>query len=119
MGKSITVHCIGTTKKGFLITAMNNRERAQMIKIQQDKNDPIVSWFAQTKIGEKILHAKFPAMVICPACKGQKSYSKNGFLNHCPVCLNSGITTKGYEKKWMPWQLEFMQEQAGILNKTI
>ena len=122
MRHSITIHCIGQTAsdtKGhvYLYYAMNKKEIAQQ-QVKAIKNGKrIMRWDAQTKVGEKILDGpwcpsslvRLPKMVTCPICKSKESNSKY----YCPVCNSSGITTKGYEKRWASWQIEEMSSISG------
>jgi hypothetical protein len=123
MGKSKTIHCIGHAPKGDgdeqLFFAMNRREVAQQIAIARKKGVEIEYWRAQTKTGDRILgkktalpvythEIKLPKMVICPACGGNKT------KYYCPVCNSSGITTPGFEKGWKPWQIQEIQQDAGL-----
>jgi len=53
-------------------------------------------------------------MVTCPACGGRERRTQEGIKLLCPVSDNSGITTKGYEKKFLPWQIERIRQESGL-----
>ena len=57
---------------------------------------------------------KLPKMVTCPACGGRERRTQEGIKLLCPVSDNSGITTKGYEKKFLPWQIERIRQESGL-----
>jgi hypothetical protein len=132
MGKSYTYHILGEGTmndegEARCYTCMNKREMAQASYTADLLGMPIVAWTAQTGTGARWLgipgnpwvpvkasSVKLPKLVDCPACGGKHFKDENGVLSWCPVCNGTGKTTKGFEKKWTPWQLEEMQKEHGL-----
>ena len=135
MGRSITIHCIGhapeycDVKTGGIVyrlySAMSKKEIAQARRKAQSDGLKIEFWYAQTKTGCRVLgshndwsigifrkvydnEVKTPKLVICPVCLGR---GRNGMF-YCPVCDGSGITLKGYEKRWQDWQIAEMKARS-------
>jgi len=129
MGRSRTVNVLIYGKESDDIrqyrTAMNRLEVLQQIHILKKEGKEIDFFYAQTKIGEKILFGNvsigyrefdkrnYLKTVTCPICEGEGHNDKY----YCPVCNGSGITVKGNEKRWQDWQLEDMkQERKGVVR---
>jgi len=121
MGKSVTIHCIGRGADGLRYYAMNKVEIAQELHKAAKEGRQITSWYAQTKIGCRILGDEFAVhfpvpttslsllkLVTCPVCTGQGC---NGRYR-CPVCAGSGICKLGNERKWQTWQIEDMKQRG-------
>ncbi len=128
MGKSYTYHILGETARdeqgsARIYPCMNKREMAQSVIKADREGRPIVAWTAQTAGGArwidmpgpwipaKVDSVKLPKLVDCPVCGGRERRTADGIRRHCPVCDNSGKTTRGYEKGWSPWQLEQMKAE--------
>jgi hypothetical protein len=135
MGRSITIHCIGYARTGGYVNekgegvtqhrlfyAMNRLEVEQKRYEAAKEGLKINYWVAQTKTGLRILASKkvfveywpindkdVPRVntVTCPICLGEGHNGKY----YCPVCNGSGITKKGNEKRWQPWQIEHMKAE--------
>ena len=118
MGRSYTIHCIGVPQGSAMSRLELMQEHHKAIK----RNQPIRYWFAQTKVGMKILKTysenevaptaglerqgiiNLRKLVTCPICQGE---GRNGKY-YCPVCNGSGICKPRNEKNWRAWQLESM-----------
>lgn len=120
MGRSQTIHCIGygpaIDGKQRIYYAMNRVEIKQEIHKAQKAGEKIVSWYAQTLTGYRILgnyspvlteKIPLPRLETCPICEGE---GRNG-LYFCVVCNGSGICKRGNEKKWQAWQIAWMKEE--------
>lgn len=131
MGSSVTVPVIGRTKledeRWEEVFAMSKLDMAQKRRLMEKAGKPIWAWYAQTAHGCRLLGTVVPGeeildkdvrhvkTVTCPICggKGRKYLPKPGVFpeyRSCPVCSGSGITRKGYEKRWRDWQVEMFRE---------
>ena len=132
MGRSQTINCIGVgpdeliegKMRHKLYYAMNRIEIAQEIAKARKRGDYIVSWYSQTKTGNRVLgldpweydiltdQINLPKLITCPICHGEGSWSLGGNLQHsCVVCNGSGICKKGNENKWQAWQIDEMKQK--------
>lgn len=114
MGRSYTYHVIGETNEQNIVGAMSRLEMAQKTAIEAKHGRRIATWHAQTRTGLRILGTDvmyFPVaarnvrratVITCPVCEG----------DGCHVCRFSGITQKGEDRRYMPWQIDRMRQEA-------
>ena len=124
MGKSYTYHVVGQFTGGDIpkrayqeVGAMSRKEMAQVVhKMAKDGKRPFL-WWAQTKVGVKMLgndlmaesvgvpHSMIarllPKLAECDICGGKG----------CIICKYSGICQPNDKNKWMPWQIESMRQE--------
>jgi hypothetical protein len=87
------------------------------------RGDKIVRWYAQTKVGKRILGgwnkegdeiatiSPCKGAILCPICAGQ---------GKCSACNFSGITTAKILNAYQSWQIEEMKNRIkeGEKNET-
>ncbi len=125
MGRSRTINCIGLGEvkdnQQRMYYANNRLEiMQQTVIVKKRDGETITDWYAQTKIGEKILGCAFtpayyhiPAkeipkakgVVSCPACEG----------SGCHICNYSGITQMKIINCYQDWQIENIKKEKGLL----
>jgi hypothetical protein len=134
MGKSYTISVIGSsapekineeTFREHQCHAMNKLEMAQEKCKMEKRGTPVVSWYAQTKQGCKMLgidtwltyvpvqddEVRHVKTVRCPICDGiGYKPTPKGFGYSCCVCNGSGITKNNHWNKWQEWQLESIRK---------
>lgn len=125
MGRSHTIHCIGlaVVEEGRqrMFSAMSRLEMAQETEKAKREGLIIVSWYAQTETGCRILGddmalyytvkasdvPQVKGLITCDVCSG----------NGCPVCRYSGVTVKKEKTKYLDWQLKRFREEHGERGK--
>lgn len=129
---SYTYHCVGLGRmvdgSQRMWFAMNRAEIEQeRIKARREGNE-IVSWYAQTKTGTRILRGKdsindadlgiVARLHGCPVCNGEwkrtlkpATETSIAWVRLCPVCNGSGVCRKGHERRWAEWQIREMKKE--------
>jgi len=104
MGRSITYHVVGTAANGNIYPAMSREEMAQKQHQAAAHGDGTLSWYAQTRVGDRQVEAGPSRVVPCQTCQG----------NGCIVCRFSGVCRPGtwYARLWAPWQLVEIAKDA-------
>jgi hypothetical protein len=119
MGKSQTINVIMLSEeikagKKRIFDAMNKREMAQNIIKAKSEGLKLVSAYAQTKTGCKMIKSdniyeevditniRLPDLIECPACRSEK----------CGICNFTGYTTKAWLNGFKPWQLEYKSNRT-------
>lgn len=136
VGRSITINCIGLGPEELIegkirqrvYQVMNRVEIVQEIEKAYKQGNYIVSWYAQTKTGKRVLggswdvptnEIKLPKLVTCPVCQGEGNWSLGKGLKHfCVICNGSGLCKKGNEKKWQSWQIESMKKEYSDYQRS-
>jgi len=117
MGRSQTIHVVGLGEPGIdgaqrMFYAMSRAEMAQQVEIaRRFEHINIVSWYSQTKTGEKMTE-RGPSTRLkrCRICNGKARYG-TVVRYDCPVCRGSGLSMPGNEKRWNDWQIREMKKE--------
>jgi len=110
MGRSVTYHVVGTADNGNLYCAMSREEMAQKEYQAAARGDGALSWYSQTRVGDRLVESGPSRVVSCQVCQG----------NGCIVCRFSGVCRPGkwYARLWRPWQLNEIAKNSRFAAKA-